>query len=261
MLNILFIGDVVGERGCKFVRDRLPQLRQLYRPGLVIANGENSANGNGILPCSAESLFNSGVDVITTGNHVWQRKEIFDYIPSCPQLIRPANYPAGAPGNGYYIAERGGLSICVINLMGTAFMDPLDNPFAAADALLSSECGRCDIIIVDFHAEATAEKRAMGFYLDGRVTAVIGTHTHVQTADAQLLQKGAAYITDVGMTGAVHSVLGMRCEDALRRFTTRLPQRLRQESGPYLMCSVLLEIDDASRRALSIRGLQLFEEE
>lgn len=261
MLNILFIGDVVGERGCEFVNERLPHLRKIYKPALVIANGENSASGNGILPRNAESLFDSGVDVITTGNHVWQRKEIFDYISSCPQLVRPANYPAGVPGSGYYITKREGLSVCVINLMGTAFMDPLDNPFSTIDELLSSECGRCDIIIVDFHAEATAEKRAMGFYLDGRVTALIGTHTHVQTADSQLLQKGTAYITDVGMTGAVHSVLGMCCEDALCRFTTRLPQRLRQENGPYMMCCALLEIDGASRRALSIRGLQLFEEE
>lgn len=256
-MNILFIGDVVGERGCEFVRLNMPGLKRSYAPQLIIANGENSANGNGILPRSAEHLLDSGVDIITTGNHVWQRKELLQYIPSCPQLVRPANYPEGAPGRGYYITERGGLSFCVINLMGTAFMDPLDNPFAAADALLAGQCGRCDVVILDFHAEATSEKRAMGFYLDGRVTAVIGTHTHVQTADSQLLPKGTAYLTDVGMTGSVHSVLGVRPEDAVRRFVTRMPQRLHQDDGPYMLCGAVLELDADTRRARSIQCIQM----
>lgn len=257
MLNILFIGDVVGERGCAFLRKHMPNLKKTYSPVLTIVNGENSANGNGILPKSAEYLFDSGADVITTGNHVWRRKEIQDYIPLCPQLLRPANYPDAVPGTGFYITERLGRSFCVINLMGTAFMDPLDNPFTEIDKLLAGKCGQCDIILLDFHAEATSEKRAMGFYIDGRVTGIFGTHTHVQTADAQLLPKGTAYITDAGMTGAVHSVLGVNPEDAIRRFATRMPTRFRQSDGAHMLCGAVLSIDDKTFLAKSIQSIQL----
>ncbi len=241
-MNILFIGDVVGAAGCEYIRSVLPEKKQLLAADIVIANGENSAEGNGITKQSAQHLFDSGVDVITTGNHAFRRREIYDIFDQNPYLIRPANYTTDkTPGRGYTIIDMGAISVCVINIMGTAYMDSLRNPFEVIDELLSKISSK--IIIVDIHAEATAEKLAFGNYLDGRVTAVLGTHTHVQTADEMIFEKGTAYITDVGMTGPVNSCLGIKTEQAIEKFITRMPVRFDTADGPCKMNAVLLEID------------------
>lgn len=256
-MKILCIGDVVGAAGCEAVRSHLPHIRKTYGIDLVIANGENSAEGNGITPFSAGHLFSSGVDVITTGNHVFRRKEIFGYLEDNPTIIRPYNYPAGAPGRGVTVADTSHARICVINLMGTVFMDSLDSPFAAADKILASEDAKDAVIIVDFHAEATSEKKSLGYYLDGRVSAVFGTHTHVQTADAALLPAGTAYITDVGMAGPIHSVLGVDPKLTIKRFTTKMPVRFSNAPGPCCINAIILDINPSSFKPNSIEALQI----
>lgn len=249
-MNILAVGDVVGSSGCEVLRKRLPSLKKFYGIDFCIVNGENSADGNGITPGSATHIFSSGADVITTGNHVFRRKEIYDYLNETPQIIRPANYPTSVPGVGYCTVDMGKTSVCVINLMGTVFMDALSNPFAAIDDILKKIDS--PVIIVDFHAEATSEKRAMGYYLDGRVAAVYGTHTHVQTADAQILPNGTGYMTDIGMTGPSKSVLGVDPKLAIRRFVTKMPVRFKNASGSSSLCGVILCINDKNGRVISL---------
>lgn len=244
-MRILMIGDVIGKPGREAVRNIVPGLREEKAIDLVIANGENTAGGFGLTLETASELLDSGVDVLTSGNHIWDKKEIIPYLDDTQDeglpVIRPANYP-DSPGRGYI--RRGGVT--VLNLMGRVFMAPLDCPFRTADRVLE-EIRATDpgnVIIVDFHAEATSEKQAMGWYLDGRVSGVFGTHTHVGTVDARILPKGTAYLTDVGMTGPVNSVIGSDHAAVLERFLTSMPQRLEVASGPCVLNSVLVDVDE-----------------
>ncbi len=257
---VLAIGDVVGKTGCNFLRDRLPKLKRLKGIDVVIANGENSADGNGITKSTIDFLFASGVDVITTGNHAFRRKESYDLYDEYEYLIRPANYPdSTTPGHGMTILDMGKYRLAVINLMGNAFMEvSLECPFHTADKFIAkAKKENINIIIVDFHAEATGEKRAMGYYLDGRVSAMFGTHTHVQTADATILPNGTGYITDVGMTGTIHSVLGVKPEIIIRKFKEKLPQRFELATGECKMNAVLMELDEKSGKTFSIEAIEI----
>ena len=253
-MRIMCIGDVVGSVGCEFLRQRLPRFKQQQQIDFVICNGENSADGNGITPRSAEHLFTSGVDFITLGNHSFRRKEVYPYLDEHPHIIRPANYPTSAtPGCGWAVVDMGFTSIGVINLMGQQFMDAnLDNPFIRADQILKELDAK--IILVDFHAEATSEKRAMGFYLDGRVSAVFGTHTHVQTADERITD-GCAYISDVGMCGPFDSVLGRDSRELIDRMYGK-NTRYTPADSPAVICGVLIDIDDSTNRAVNIIRIQ-----
>lgn len=255
-MNILAIGDVVGTSGCEFLRRHLPSLKKLKGIDFVIANGENSAENNGITLDSARYLFDSGVDVITTGNHAFRRREAMDVFDDLPCLLRPANYPKGAPGTGACTVDMGYVQVCVVNLMGVAYMEPLDNPFAVVDDILQ-KVGQAKIVLVDFHAEATAEKRAMGFYLDGRVSAVFGTHTHVATADECILPEGTGYITDIGMTGAVNSVLGIEPEIAIKRLKSRLPVFHKIAGGPLMLCGAIFSVDKKTGKCLSVERIEI----
>ncbi len=252
-LRILMIGDVIGKPGREAVRRLIPGLKTEMDIDLVIANGENTAGGYGLTVETASDLLDSGVDVLTSGNHIWDKKEIIPYLDDVQggglPVVRPANYP-DAPGLGY-IRRRGAT---VINLMGRVFMTNLDCPFRTADRLLAEISGEEEstVIIVDFHAEATSEKQAMGWYLDGRVSGVFGTHTHVGTVDARILPQGTAYLTDVGMTGPVDSVIGSDAQSVLERFLTSMPNRLPVASGPCAMNAVLVEVDDETGRAISV---------
>ena len=250
-MRILMIGDVVGQPGRKALRTLVPELRREYALDLVIANGENSAGGFGITPDTAQELMQSGVDVITSGNHIWKHKEIEEYINQEWPLIRPANYPPGTPGRGYISLGQA----VIVNLMGRVFMNTLDCPFRAADRILEevNGAGSPKVIIVDFHAEATSEKQAMGWYLNGRVSAVLGTHTHVATADGRILPNGTAYVTDVGMTGPHNSVIGSDVENVVDRFITQMPGRLTVPSGPAILNSVLVDIDEGTGTATDVQ--------
>ncbi len=250
-MRLLFLGDVVGKGGCDFLMKKLPDYKRKNCIDVCIANGENSAQGNGVTPQSIEMLLDSGVDFVTLGNHTFKRPEIMEYLEGDVPVVRPYNYPVGAPGQGVGIIDKGRYRIAVINMLGTVYSEPLGNPFSEIDKALS-EIDGCKTVVVDFHAEATAEKRAMGFYLDGKATAVLGTHTHVQTADDQLLPKGTAYITDVGMCGPVQSVLGIEPELTIKKFKTNLPVRFENAQGEYAINGVLLEIDEKNGKALSI---------
>ena len=242
-MNILCIGDVVGSIGCQFLRSRLPALKRLKAIDLVVANGENSADGNGITPASAEYLFDSGVDVITTGNHSFRRKESYELYDECETLLRPANFPAAAPGRGLCVVDLGRVQAAVINLMGTAYLESLRCPFETLEELLSAP-DLPKVKIVDFHAEATGEKRALGFFADGKVTALFGTHTHVPTADACLLPQGTGYLTDAGMTGVIDSVLGVKPEIIIGKLRTKLPARFDLAKGPCKMDCVLFTAEE-----------------
>ncbi len=256
-MNILVIGDVVGTNGCEFLRKTLPAFKRLNKIDLCIVNGENSAQGNGILPQSAEHLLTSGADIITTGNHALRRFEIYDkFDEESYPLIRPANFYKTAPGKGYYIIDKGFIKIAVINLIGTVYLDNNDNPFDCIDKILD-EVSDCRIKIVDFHAEATAEKRAMGFYLDGKVSAIFGTHTHVQSNDACVLPNGTGYITDIGMTGAIHSVLGVTPELAIQKIRTNLPVRFENPDGECKMEGCIFEIDNKTGKTISATNINI----
>lgn len=258
-MNILAIGDVVGSVGCKYLRSRLPQLKKLKGIDLVIANGENSADGNGITPASADFLFKSGVDVITAGNHSFRRKESYDFYDECPFLIRPGNFPEKTtPGRGLCIVDMGRVQVAVINIMGTVFMESLNCPFETADRLIEqAKAENVNIIIVDFHAEATGEKRALGYYLDGRASAVFGTHTHVPTADETILPNGTGYITDVGMTGTIHSVLGVKTDIIIKKFKEKLPQRFDLADGECKMDCIIFEIDEKTGKTISVERMEI----
>ncbi|MEG1778854.1 MAG: TIGR00282 family metallophosphoesterase [Oscillospiraceae bacterium] len=249
-MNLLFLGDVVGQSGCDYFLSNLPKLKQKYKVDVCVANGENSAEGNGILPSSATQLFDSGVDVITTGNHVFRRHEIYDMLEENIGIVRPLNMHSTAPGVGYYIFDKLKYKVCVISLMGRIYMEALDNPFDAIDNLLPTI--DTPIIIVDFHAEATSEKISMAYHLDSRVSAVIGTHTHVQTADERIFAGGTGYITDAGMCGSMDSVLGIKPELALKKLRTGLPVRFETAKENYKLHGVLLEIDTASGKTTKI---------
>ena len=243
-MRILFIGDIVGSPGRRIVADRLADIVAQQQVDLVIANCENSASGFGITPRLAEELLATGIEVLSGGNHIFDRKEILDYFAHQPRLLRPANYPEGTPGSGLFIGTaKNGVPFAVLNLQGRVFMTALDCPFRVADRELARIPPEVKIVLVDMHAEATSEKQAMGWYLDGRVTAVIGTHTHVVTADDQLLPRGTAYITDVGMTGPHDSVIGMQKDAILKRFLDALPARFEVSERDVRMNAVLLDVD------------------
>ena len=243
--KIFFIGDVFGKSGRRAVKRYLQKLREFHALDMVIANGENSAGGIGITPNVAEELFKVGVDVITSGNHVWKYKEIFAYIDHNNRLLRPINYPSSVPGVGFVVFTTASqMRVAVLNLMGRTFMEPLDCPFQAVDQFLQQiQLGRdVDAIIVDMHAEATSEKAAMGHYLDGRVSAVLGTHTHIPTSDHRILSAGTAFQTDVGMTGCYRSVIGMSMATVMPRFLNRLPTHFEQAQGEGVLCGVVVKL-------------------
>lgn len=260
---ILFIGDIVGRPGRECVGRLLPALRSEYSLDLVIANGENAAGGFGLTPAIAQEFFSVGIDALTLGNHTWAQKEIIPYLDTDAPVVRPLNFPPGTPGRGVRIVRsRQGIDVALLNLMGRVFMDPLDSPFRAADAALL-EIGSTMPVIVDMHAEATSEKIALGNHLDGRVSAVLGTHTHVPTADARLLPKGTLYLTDVGMVGPYNSVIGAEVEGTIRRFITQLPLRTDRPDkipGPVSFNSALLEIDSQTGQGISIRRLDILDD-
>ncbi len=259
-MKVLFIGDIFGEPGRRALARAVPRLVAQRQIDIVIGNGENVAGGFGITPELAEELFDLGLAVITTGNHAWDKKEILDYFPREPRLLRPANYPSGVPGNGSVVVESaGGEQLGVLQLMGRAYMPTLDCPFQVAKKELAALKKRTVAVIVDMHAEATSEKMAMGHYLDGEVVAVVGTHTHVQTADDQILPKGTAYLTDIGMTGPLHSVIGVKKELAIEKFLTGMPRRFEVASGPSVFCAVLLELDARLGKALSIERIRIID--
>ncbi|HOK07240.1 MAG TPA: TIGR00282 family metallophosphoesterase [Syntrophales bacterium] len=257
-MKILFLGDIVGKPGRRAVRELLPELTAREAVDLVIANAENAAGGFGITREIVEDLFGYGVHVLTTGNHVWDKKETLDFIGDYESLLRPANYPDGVPGRGTVIMPApGGARVAVVNVMGRVFMPQTDCPFRTVERELSRIGGRTPLVVVDLHAETTSEKMAMGWYLDGRVTAVIGTHTHVQTADERVLPQGTAYITDSGMTGPFDSVIGTRKEIILERFLTHIPNKFEVAKGDVRLQGVVIEADAKSGRALSIRRVSL----
>ena len=255
-MRLLFLGDVVGEGGCNFLMKKLPEYKRNNKIDVCIANGENSAQGNGVTPKSIEMMLDSGVDMVTLGNHTYKRIEIMEYLERDVPVVRPFNYPSGAPGKGVGIIDKGRYRLAVVNMLGTVYSEPLGNPFNEMEKALKETDG-CKTIIVDFHAEATAEKRAMGFFLDGKVTAVLGTHTHVQTADEQMLPKGTAYITDVGMTGPVQSVLGIEPELTIKKFRSNLPVRFQNAGGEYSMNGCVIDIDEKTGNATSIERVDI----
>jgi len=258
-LNIIIIGDIVGRPGRRVVKELLPNLVREFQIDLVIANGENAAGGNGITPDMAEELYDSGVDILTMGNHVWDKKEIIPYFEVEKRIIRPANYPPGTPGKGYLIfSVTRNVKVGVLNLSGRVFLGNLDCPFRSADVLIEEISQQTPVIIVDFHAEATSEKQAMGWYLDGRTTAVLGTHTHIQTADERLLPNGTAYITDIGMSGPRDSVLGVKTEIILKKFITQMPARFEIADGVAQLNAVVLGVNPANGKAHSIRRVQRY---
>jgi 2',3'-cyclic-nucleotide 2'-phosphodiesterase len=253
-VNILFIGDVVGEPGRRAVQTLVPLLRQQHRLDFVIANGENAAGGSGITDKTAAEIFSAGVDVITMGDHLWDQKEVAILLEGEPRFVRPLNYPAEAPGRGSTVRTVSGKGeVAVVNLQGRTFMAPLDNPFVQARAEVKRLREITPLIVVDFHAEATSEKIALGRMLDGQVSAVIGTHTHVQTADEQVFPGGTAFLSDAGFTGPHDSVLGREIEPVIKRFLTCEPQRFPVAKGRVLLQGVILDLDDITGRALSIR--------
>lgn len=257
---ILHIGDVVGKLGRRAISELLPPLIQEHDAGLVVVNGENAAGGNGITASIADSIFAAGADVITTGNHVWAQKEIEDLIERDTRILRPDNYPPGVPGSGagIYPSRTEGAQVGVINLQGRIFMRELDDPFRAADGILDWMRQETPIILVDFHAEATSEKIALSRYLDGRVSACVGTHTHVQTADERVFPGGTAHITDVGMTGGTETVIGVEIDPVLERFRLQMPTRFEPpRKGPAILCGVAVEVDPETGRAWGIKRIRI----
>jgi hypothetical protein len=261
-MQILFIGDVMGEPGLRVIEAHLPALRSRLKLELVVINAENVAGGAGITRATAQRLLAAGADVLTNGNHAWDKKEALDYIQTEPRLLRPANYPEGTPGNGWFVAtSASGHKVGILNLLGTIFMHPvLSCPFAAAERALGGRPADVKTVIVDMHAETTSEKTAMGWFLDGRVSAVLGTHSHIPTADERVLPDGTGYITDVGMTGCYYSVIGLDIGKALKRLVHKLPERFDTAEGPASLCSALLDIDPASGRCRNIQRLRLEED-
>lgn len=241
-MNILVIGDIVGRPGRRAVKEMLADIKDIYQVDFTVANGENAAGGRGLNQEVADELLSSGIDVLTMGNHVWDNREIFEFIDHQPRIVRPCNYPDGTPGQGFHLYEHGGLRIAVINASGRVFLDALDCPFNKVDQILNQISGQWDVCLIDFHAEATSEKLAFAYYFDGRVTAVLGTHTHIQTADERILGRGTAYITDLGMTGPVDSILGMRKDQVISKFLTQRPARLEVAKGAVQIQGIALEL-------------------
>lgn len=254
-MKILAIGDVVGSIGCRFLQEKLPALKKEKGIQLVIANGENSADGNGLTPASADFLFHSGVDVITAGNHTFRRRESYPLFDSCETLLRPANYPSSAPGRGFCLYDMGRVQVGIVNLLGEVYMEPMDSPFQTMDRILQAGIPR--ITLVDFHAEATGEKKSFAYDFDGKVSAVFGTHTHVQTADEEILPQGTGYISDLGMTGPIESVLGVKKELVIEKMRSRMPVRFDLASGPCRMDCVLFEIEERTGKTVFVERIQI----
>lgn len=256
-MNLLFLGDIVGKPGRLAVRQLVPKLIHRERADLVVANCENISGGAGVEPDACRELFEAGVDVLTSGNHIWRKKEINDYLEREPRLLRPANFPPGAPGRGAgSFRTAGGVTVGVINLIGRVFMDAVDCPFQAADGLVGALQAETPVLFVDMHCDATSEKAAMAYHLLGRVSGVVGSHTHVQSADARVLDGGTAFMTDAGMCGPRDSIIGVKPELALRRFLTHRPVRFETAAGPTWVQGAVLAIDDASGRATAITRIQ-----
>jgi metallophosphoesterase (TIGR00282 family) len=252
-MRILFLGDIVGRPGRTAVKKHLPDIRRETGADLLFANAENASGGLGLSADGAKELFNAGLDILTSGNHVWKCKDLPGFMVREPRLLRPANYPPGLPGHGVHVLRKDGLPpVAVLNLIGRTFMPPVDCPFRAADALLADLPEDVRVRVIDFHAEATSEKVGLGWHLDGRVTAVLGTHTHVQTADARLLKEGTAFMTDLGMCGPVDSCLGMSVAPILRKFLTAAPERFEVAGGPVALTGAILDIDTYDGRAQGI---------
>ncbi len=258
-INILFIGDIIGKPGRLAVKALIGGLTEKYNPELIIANGENAAHGMGITPDIADFLFGLGIDVITTGNHIWDQKSIIPYIKSQFRLLRPANYPSLATGKGYGVFDlKSGRKAAVINLEGRVFMKgPSESPFMVAKGIIKEVCGEADAIIIDFHAEATSEKEALALYLDGEISAFLGTHTHVQTNDDAILPKGTAYITDVGMVGSRYSVLGTNKDIAIRRYLTGMPEKFIPEENNIVLNAVSITIDKKTKLSKNIQKIRI----
>jgi metallophosphoesterase (TIGR00282 family) len=260
-MKILMIGDVVAKPGRTAVLDRLQDLREQHSIDLAIMNAENLAGGFSITPSLGEQLFANGIDVMTSGNHIFDKREAIDYIAAQPRLLRPANYPPNTPGSGVWVGQVKGIEVAVLNLMGRVFMPPSDDPFRVADSIVDSLPATVKVRLVDMHAEATSEKVAMGWYLDGRVSAVVGTHTHVQTADERILPHGTAYLTDLGMTGSYAGVIGMSKGDVINRFTSVTFRRAEHSAGNVRICGAIVDVDDETGRAREIQRLNLSHEQ
>ncbi len=259
-VSFLFLGDIIGRPGRRVLKKHLPSLLNKYSPSLVIGNGENAAGGIGITEKVGKELFTQ-VDVLTSGNHIWDKREALEYLKREPRLLRPANYPPDNPGKGTFIfKEDGGIKMAILNLQGRVFMEPVDCPFRKADEEIEVLKAVTPVIIVDFHAEATSEKQAMGWHLDGKVSAVVGTHTHVVTADERILPGGTAFITDVGMVGGYNSIIGIRKDQALKRFLTARPQRFEPAKEGALLSALFVEINSKTGKALSIKKEIITEE-
>ncbi|MBP1968030.1 metallophosphoesterase (TIGR00282 family) [Virgibacillus natechei] len=255
-MKILFIGDVVGSPGRDAVQEYLPKLKEKYKPNMTIINGENAASGNGINEKIYKQFLEWGAQVITMGNHTWDKKEIFEFIDDAKYMIRPANFPEGTPGKGLVFVNFNGIEIAVINLQGRTFLPPIDDPFRKADELIDEAKKRTTIIFVDFHGEATSEKQAMGWYLDGRVSAVVGTHTHTQTADERILPQGTAYISDVGMTGPYDGILGVDKDAVMKRFLTSLPVRFEiTKKGRTQLNGFMVTVDNSNGKATKVERI------
>lgn len=257
-MKILFVGDVVGSLGRQMVDTYLPQLKKHYKPQLTILNGENAAAGRGITEKIYKQFLQSGVDIVTMGNHTWDNREIFEFIDRAKKLIRPANFPKSVPGVGLVYVKVNAIEVAVINLQGRVFMNTLDDPFQVIEELLEQCSARTKHIFVDFHAETTSEKQAMAWYLDGRISALVGTHTHVQTNDARILPQGTAYLTDVGMTGPYDGILGMERNAIIGKFLNQLPARfVVPDNGPTILSACIIEVDDTSGKSKSIQPIQI----
>jgi len=262
LFKILFIGDIVGRSGRRVLLHNLDRLKREHAIDYTIVNAENAAAGFGITRKIADELLDKGADLLTSGNHIWDKREALDFIVEEPRLLRPQNYPEDAPGRGWHRARVGDVTVGVFNTMGTVFMHPtLDCPFRCADRVLSTHLADCDVLFLDFHGEASSEKVAMGWHLDGRVSAVVGTHTHVPTADERVLPGGTAFISDVGMTGCYDSIIGMQVEPSLRRFLHKVPERFEVSRGRGTLCGVVVEIDPASGRSAGIQRVRVDEPE
>lgn len=254
-MKILAVGDIVGYAGVKELKKQLKKIKEKENIDFCIVNGENSAEGMGITEKNFKEILEAGANIVTMGNHTWGKKDIFKFIDD-PRIIRPANYPEGVVGKGYSVLECNGKKICVINLMGRVDINILtENPFIIANKIIDKVKNDVDFIIIDFHAEATAEKIAMGYYLDGKVTAIFGTHTHVQTADEKILPKGTGYITDIGMTGPKNSVIGMDISASIKRFETTLPERYKIAEGECIFNAVIFEVDDNTNKVINIKRI------
>lgn len=260
-VSFLFLGDIIGRPGRRALKKHLPALLNRHSPSLVIANGENAAGGIGITEKVGHELL-AHVDVLTSGNHIWDKREALEYLKHEPRLVRPANYPPDNPGNGTFIFKGdGGQKMAVLNLQGRVFMEPVDCPFRKADEEIEALKAITPVIIVDFHAEATSEKQAMGWYLDGKVSAVVGTHTHVVTADERILPQGTAFITDVGMVGGYNSIIGLRTDQGIKRFLTARPQRFEPAKEGTMFSALFVEINPKTGKALSIQRETIIEED